>query len=178
MLNPWLRAANPFNTPRAIAEAQRAARVAAFALVASGVMSLITSGLMALHPEWMTTIMDNQYTRMGLPAEQVEMQRAMMSSIMPTMMVVGMLVGVAICLVLAWAQWKYMTRAIPIIMLALLAYSALMGVIGVSTGQYAGLGPVYGVMSGASWVVQCVCAVMYVAAIRGAFVLHRLKREP
>lgn len=178
MPNPWLRAANPFNAPRAMIEAERAARVAAFALIASAVVSLIVAGLMALHPEWMTTLLANQTSQMGLSSEQVTMQQEMMAAIMPTMMTIGMIIGVVICLVLAWVQWKYATRFVPVIMLALLVYSALMSVIGLSTGRYAGLGPTYGAMTAMSWVVQAGCAVLYAAAIRGAFALHRLKQEP
>lgn len=178
MLNSWLRAANPFQVPRAMAEAQRAARTATFALIASAVVSLISSGLMAMHPEWMATIMANQYARMGLSGEMVEAQQAMMVAIMPWAMTIGMVFVVAIYLVLAWVQWKYMTRAIPIILLILFGYGAVMGLIGLATGQYRGVGAAFAVMTGLSWVVQLGCAVLYVAAMRGAFVLHRLKQEP
>ena len=69
MLESWLRAANPFNRPRAMAEAQRAARTASFALILSAASSLASAGLMAMHPEWMATIMANQYARMGMSDE-------------------------------------------------------------------------------------------------------------
>ncbi len=153
MLESWLRAANPFNRPRAMAEAQRAARTASFALILSAASSLASAGLMAMHPEWMATIM-------------------------PWAMVGGMVVTVAICLVLAWVQWKFMTRAIPIILLILIAYSAVTGLVGLSTGQYHGMAPGFVTISVLTWAIQLVCGVLYVAALRGALVLHHLKQEP
>lgn len=178
MLESWLRAANPFNRPRAMAEAQRAARTASFALILSAASSLASAGLMAMHPEWMATIMANQYARMGMSDEMQQAQQTMMATIMPWAMVGGLVVTVAICLVLAWVQWKFMTRAIPIILLILMGYTAVTGLVGLSTGQYHGMAPGFVTMSVLSWAVQLVCGVLYVAALRGALVLHRLKQEP
>lgn len=178
MLESWLRAANPFNRPRAMAEAQRAARTACFGLIVSAVSSLASAGLMAMHPEWMETIMANQYARMGMSGEVQQTQQAMMATIMPWAMVGGMVVTVAICLILAWAQWKYMTRAIPIILLVLIGYSAVTALVGLSTGQYQGVAIGLVAMTVLSWAVQLACGVLYVAATRGALVLHRLKQEP
>ncbi|MDQ1153983.1 hypothetical protein [Brevundimonas sp. SORGH_AS_0993] len=178
MLESWLRAANPFNRPRAMAEAQRSAQTASFGLIASAATSLATAGLMALHPEWIGTIMANQYARMGMSGEMQQTQQAMMATIMPWAMVGGSVVTVAICLVLAWVQWKFMTRAIPIILLILIGYSAVTGVVGLSTGQYHGVASGFVTMTALSWAVQLVCGVLYAAAFRGALVLHRLKQEP
>lgn len=178
MLKLWLRAANPFNAPRAMAEAQRAARVAAFALLASGFVSLVFSALMIIHPEWLTTILANQYTRMGFAGEGLETMMSMMSAILPMAMVSGIVGSVVIYGVLAWVQWKYATRAIPVVILLMTAYGAVMGCVGLMTGQYHGLDASYGIMAAFSWIVQTACAVLYVASLRGAFVLHRLKQEP
>lgn len=178
MLDLWVRAANPFNAPRAMAEAQRAARVATFGLLASGLVGAISSLLTWLHPEWLATIMANQQAKMQMSAEQAQIQSAMMGSIMPVALLAGMILGIVLSLVLAWAQWKYMTRAIPIIILAMFVYSLLTGIIATATGQYNGLGSGYPVLMGVSWAVQIVCAVLYVASLRGAFALHRLKQEP
>ena len=121
--------------------------------------------------------MANQYARMGM-SDEMQAQQTMMATIMPWAMVGGMVATVAICLVLAWVQWKFMTRAIPIILLILIAYSAVTGLVGLSTGQYHGMAPGFVTMSVLTWAIQLVCGVLYVAALRGALVLHRLKQEP
>ncbi|WP_292227976.1 hypothetical protein [Brevundimonas sp.] len=178
MLKLWLRAANPFNAPRAMAEAQRAARVGTFGLLASGAVGAISSLLTWLHPEWLAAIVANQQAKMQMSAEQAAMQSAMIGSIMPVALLASMVFGIALSLVLAWAQWKYMTRAIPIIVLAMFVYSMLIVLIAVATGQYNGRDSGYLILLGVSWAVQIVSAVLYVASLRGAFVLHRLKQEP
>ena len=119
-----------------------------------------------------------QQAKMQMSAEQAAVQSAMMGSIMPVALLAGMVFGIVLSLALAWAQWKYMTRAIPIIILAMFAYSLLTGLIAAATGQYNGLGSGYPILMGVSWAVQIVSAVLYVASLRGAFVLHRLQQEP
>lgn len=178
MLKSWLRAANPFNAPRAMAEAERKARVATFCLLASCLVGLLVAVMMAMNPQWTETLMANQYARMGMDGQQVAAQQAFMSGFMPTMMLIGAIFTALISVGLAWAQWRYMTRAIPVILLAFLAYGALTGGIALATGQYAGVGPVYPLLVGLSWIVQCLCGVLYAASARGAWVLHRLKQEP
>lgn len=178
MLNSWLRAANPFNAPRGMLEAERAGRVMVFGLLASSLMSVIHAAASAMHPEWMATLMNNQYARMGLSGQELETQQAIMSAIMGPLMTVGYIIGVVIYLVLAWAQWKYVTRAIPIILLAMTAYSALMAALALATGQYSGLGMDYVVLVVTAWVVNCVCILLCVASMRGAWMFHRLKQEP
>lgn len=178
MLKSWLRAANPFTPPRGMLEAQRAAKAMSFALVVGAALSLLIGVYMALHPEITTTLTGNQYARMRLPPEQIELQRAFMEAFMPTAMLVAMIFGAAIYLVLAWAQWKYMTRAIPIILLALFAYGAVTGLVAVLTGLYAGQGQMYRWILGCSWVIHGLCGLVYLASMRGAFMLHRLRLEP
>lgn len=178
MLNSWLRAANPFNAPRGMLEAERAGRVMVFGLLAASVMSVIQAAVSAMHPEWMATLMNNQYARMGLSGQELETQQAIMSTVMGPLMTIGSIIGVVIYLVLAWAQWKYVTRAIPIIVLAMTAYSVLMGALALATGQYSGLATAYVVLVGVTWGVSCVCILLYVASLRGAWMFHRLKQEP
>jgi hypothetical protein len=176
----WLRAMNPLMLPRGMAEAQRSARVTTFALLASSIASLISSAMMALHPEWMATIMANQYALMdvGMEGQGMAEQQAFMSSIMPPLMLVGVMVSVVLYFVLAWVQWKHMTRAIPVILLVLFAYAAITGAAALGMGQYYGLGADFALVIGGTWAVQVVCAVLYVASVRGAFILHRLRNEP
>lgn len=178
MLNSWLRAANPFNAPRGMVEAQRAARVAVFGLLASSLAGLAVALVMSAHPEWMATILANQNARMGLNQEQIALQRQMMSSIMPTIMLIGSAVGVVLYAALAWAQWKYMTRAIPVIVIAFLLYSILTSGIAAATGQYVGLESSFWALTTLSWIVQAAAGVLYAASVRGAWVLNRLKQEP
>ena len=79
--------------------------------------------------------------------------------------------------VLAAVQWRAMTRAIPIIMLALVVYSlvANMGMRLLGTMPTPEL-PLWIVVT--TWPAAAVSAVIYVASLQGAMMLHRLRSEP
>jgi hypothetical protein len=101
----------------------------------------------------------------------------MMKAIFPFAMVSGAVFTVLLYCVLGVVQWRAMTRAIPIIMLALIAYSlvANMGMRLLGTLPTPDLPP---------WITLTTCpaapisAVIYVASLQGAMMLHRLRSEP
>jgi len=161
-----------------MAEAQRASRVGAVALLAAGIWSVINGAIMAMHPEWMTALMANQYVSMGLDDQQIAFQEGFMSAVMPSLLAFGFVATSVVYAVLAWAQWTYMTRPIPMIMLGLMLYGALTGGVALATGLYAGLDLTFAVTMGLGWVVQGFCGVLYAASARGAFALYRLRRQP
>lgn len=172
----WLRAMNPLMLPRGMAEAQRSARSMVIGLGIALIVGLMptwwlfTSG-------WFETAMSSEYARMGLSADQVAMQREFMKVIWPFAIASGAIFSVLLYGVLAVVQWRVMTRAIPIIMLALVAYSlvANLGMRLLGTMPTPDL-PLWIILT--TWPAAAVSAVIYVASLQGAMLLHRLRSEP
>jgi len=172
----WLRAMNPFILPRGMAEAQRAARTMVIGLGVALVAGMIPTGWM-FTSGWFETAMNEEYARMSLTPDQVAMQREMMKVMWPYAIGIGAIFSVVFYSVLAVVQWRVMTRAIPIIMLAMTVYSLVANV-----GMR-----LLGTMPSPElpvWIVAVtlpsavVSTVIYVASLQGAMLLHRLKREP
>ena len=78
--------------------------------------------------------------------------------------------------VLAVVQWRTTTRAIPIIMLAVIAYSVVanLGMRLLGTLPSPDL-PLW--INLTTWPAMIVSGVIYVASLQGAMLLHRLKQE-
>ena len=168
----WLRAANPFTPPRGMAEAQRAARVGAVALVIGAVQGLAAVPLM---PGQMARSRDLMVLGGDIPAESQAFTEAMLVAMAP-MMVVGMVAFAILYLVLAVVQWRKMTWVIPAIMLAFLGYSLLSALGGlVMLGGAAA--KLYTVVTVVQWIIMVVTAFVYVAAFRGGRMLDQLKRS-
>lgn len=172
----WLRAMNPLILPRGMAEAQRSARSMVIGLGIALVVGLIPTWWM-FTSGWFETAMSAEYARMGLSADQVAMQREFMKVIWPFAIASGAIFSVVLYGVLAVVQWRMMTRAIPIIMLALMAYSlvANMGMRLLGTMPTPEL-PLWILLT--TWPAAAVSAVIYVASLQGAMLLHRLRSEP
>ncbi|GAW40357.1 hypothetical protein SH203_00755 [Brevundimonas sp. SH203] len=172
----WLRAMNPLALPRGMAEAQRAARSMVFGLAIALVVGLIPTWWM-FTSGWFETAMSGEYARMGLSADQVAMQHEMMKAIWPFAIVSGAVFSIMLYGVLAAVQWRMMTRAIPIVMLALTAYGlvANMGMRLLGTMPTPEL-PLWITLT--TWPAAAIAAVIYVASLQGAMMLHRLRREP
>ncbi|MFA4939203.1 hypothetical protein [Brevundimonas sp.] len=172
----WLRAMNPLMLPRGMAEAQRSARSMVIGLGIALIVGLIPTWWM-FTSGWFETAMSAEYARMGLSADQVAMQREFMKVIWPFAIGIGAVFSVALYGVLAVVQWRMMTRAIPIIMLALVAYSlvANMGMRLLGTMPTPEL-PLWMLLT--TWPAAAVSAVIYVASLQGAMLLHRLRSEP
>jgi hypothetical protein len=172
----WLRAMNPFILPRGMAEAQRSARAMVFGLGIALVVGLIPTWWM-FTSGWFETAMNDEYARMNLSADQIAMQREMMKVMWPYAIGMGAIFSVVLYSVLAVVQWKMMTRVIPIIMLAMIVYSLVAN---------AGMRLLGSLLSpelplwilATTWPAAAVSAVIYVASLQGAMLLHRLKREP
>lgn len=169
----WLRAINPFAEPRGMAEAQRAARALWVGLLVSGVPGVFATVWM-IDSDYLSDLIAAQNRVAGLDAEAVAMQQAMMDTIMPFAFGAGIVFTVVLYGVLGWAQWRYMTRAIPIVLLALAAYAAISNVV-------IRVAPAYAVpemplgLTLATWAAFAVSTGMYVASLKGAAFLHRLK---
>lgn len=176
MIDLWLRAMNPLMLPRGMAEAQRSARSMVIGLGIALIVGLIPTWWM-FTSGWFETAMSAEYARMGLSADQVAMQREFMKVIWPFAIGIGAVFSVALYGVLAVVQWRMMTRAIPIIMLALVAYSlvANMGMRLLGTMPTPEL-PLWMLLT--TWPAAAVSAVIYVASLQGAMLLHRLRSEP
>lgn len=169
----WLRAVNPFVEPRGMAEAQRAARALWLGLLVSGVPGVVASWWM-MNSDYLAQTMAAQNSAMGLDAEQLAMQEAMMDAIMPFAMGAGIVFTVVLYAVLGWAQWRYMTRAIPIVLLVLAAYGAISNVVVHLVPQYAAPDMPVG-LTLTTWAAFAVSTGMYVASLKGAALLHRLR---
>lgn len=180
-MSKWLRAMNPLMKPRGMAEAQWAAQSFAFALVISFCVSIPGSIWLASNPTWMGDLLRQQYEAQGLPAEEVEMATALLGYIMPVSMMVGIIFMGALMGVLAWVQWRKMTRAIPAIWLAYTAYGVVMSIAGQALG-YSPVGVVPPLFP--TWITAvsslgtAVVILVGIASLRGAIMLHRLRREP
>ncbi|MND91650.1 hypothetical protein D3C80_837840 [compost metagenome] len=168
----WLRAANPFTPPRGMAEAQRAARTGAVALVIGALQGLASIPEL---PGKMAQSMDLVKQGAGASAEEQAIVEAMMGAMLP-MMGIGVAVFSVLYMVLAVVQWRRMTWVIPVIMLVLLAYSLLGALNGLVMfgGKMAGL---FTALAVAQWIIMLATAFIYVAAFRGGRMLEKLKRD-
>lgn len=174
-LKRWLRAANPVNAPRGMAEAQRGARLASVGLIISMLGSLPALIIMMLRPEAFTDLTGAEYAAMGMSAQDVALQTAFMEAIWPGMLGIGMATSLIVTGAMAWVQWRQMTRAIPIVLLAWTAYSVLTALVGLILQTPQILPMAY---TAVAWGVSAVAAVLYAASFRGATALHRLKQQP
>jgi hypothetical protein len=172
----WLRAMNPLVLPRGMAEAQRSARSMVIGLGIALIVGLIPTWWM-FTSGWFETAMSAEYARIGLSAADVAAQREFMKIIWPVAIGVGAVFTVLFYGVLAVVQWRMMTRAVPIIMLALIAYSlvANLGMRLIGTMPTPDL-PLWITLT--TWPAMIVSGVIYAASLQGAMLLHRLRSEP
>ena len=166
----WLRAANPFTPPRGMAEAQRAARVGAVALVIGAVQGLISIPQL---PSIMAQSMDLVMLDAGASAEDQAFTQALMGAMIP-MMVIGVAAFSILYLVLAVVQWRRMTWVIPTIMLALLGYNLLSALGGLVS--FAGMAGLFSALAVFQWIIMLATGLLYAAAFRGGRMLEKLKR--
>ena len=171
----WLRAMNPLKLPRGMVEAQRSARAMVFGLAIALVVGLIPTWWM-FTSGWFETAMSAEYAKMGLSADQATIQREFMKVMWPYLIASSAIFSVLLYSVLAVVQWRTMTRAIPIIMLALIAYSVVanLGMRLLGTMPSPDL-PLW--INLTTWPAMIVSGVIYVASLQGAMLLHRLKQE-
>lgn len=169
----WLRAVNPFVEPRGMAEAQRAARALWVGLLVSGVPGVFATYWM-MTSDYLTETISAQNRVAGLDAEALAMQELMMDAIMPFAFGAGMVFTVVLYAVLGWAQWRYMTRAIPVVMLVLAAYAAISNVVVQLVPAYATPDMPLG-LTLTTWAAFAVSTGVYVASLKGAAFLHRLQ---
>lgn len=169
---PWLRAANPFIPPRGMAEAQRAARVAAVALAVGAVQSL--AGLPTLSQK-MAQSSALMMQGGAIPAGDQAMVEGVMTAMTP--FVTGSVIVMAgVSVILAVVPWRKMTWVIPALMLAVLAYSMIGMVNGLALlGDKAG--QMYGPLAVVQWIIMLATGFLYAAALRGGLMLSRLKRS-
>lgn len=173
-IGAWLRAANPFRAPRDMAEAQRASRMGAAALIIYAVHPTIYAIRLALEPGQVARAMAAYMPAGELDVQDIEMGLIWVSSLTPWIVGASLLI-VALLLVLARIQWRRMTRAIPIILLAFVAYrlvswAAPLADIALGKGQMG--------LMGAVDVVSFVLSVpLILSACRGAILLHHWKRS-
>ncbi len=172
----WLWAINPFVEPRGMAEAQRSARAMWVGLLVSGVPGVFATHWM-MTSDYLAETIAAQNRVAGLDAETLAMQEAMMDAILPFAFGAGIVFTVVLYAVLGWAQWRYMTRAIPIVLLALAAYAAISNVAIRLVPDYAVPEMPLG-LTLATLAAFAVSTGIYVASLRGAAFLHRLKDMP
>ncbi|WP_428149993.1 hypothetical protein [Brevundimonas sp.] len=169
---------NPLMKPRGMAEAQWAAQSMAFALVVSFLGGLPASIWLVKNPGWFTDIVTAQQGVSGLSEAQIASMTPYFEASIPMMFTFSILVTAAVYAVLAWVQWRQMTRWIPIVWLALAAYGGMMMIVRRATGvaDLIQIGP--GWMYGLSLACSIAATIIAVASLRGATMLYRLRREP
>ena len=176
-MKKWLRAMNPLMKPRGMAEAQWAAQTMAFALALSFLGGIPGSVWLAMNPGWFIDVGMQQGA--GDPsAENFEAIRPFLETLMPIGFAVSFAVTGVFYAVLAWVQWRQMTRWIPIVWLAFFTYGLMMMLVQRGTGapQVIQIGPAW--MWGLSQACSVAATVIALASLRGAIMLHRLRREP
>src|SRR5690606_3826037 len=151
-------------------EAQRGARLASVGLIISMLGSLPMLTVMLLRPEAFTDVMNAQYAAMGMTAQDIALQTAFMEAIWPMMFGSSMAMGLVVTLALVWIQWRQMTRAIPIVLLAWTAYSVLSALVGLVMQMPQILPVAY---TAVAWAGSVVANVLYAASFRSASALER-----
>lgn len=166
----WLAAANPLRPPADAAGLTRAARLASVSVLLSVVWSLIELIKMVRDPAGYAQTM--VAAAPSDPNVSPEFFAAMFAAMMPLLIAVSFVFLVA-WLVLAWVQWRQLTRVIPALLFLFSAWSLLMAAAHtVGGGDVASaLGPGR-IAAGAA--VNLVCAVLYAVAWRGAARLRAL----
>lgn len=177
-MRKWLRAMNPLMKPRGMAEAQWAAQSMVFAIVISFLGGVPGSIWLVLTPGWFTDVMVAQQGADGLSAGEFASMTQFFEAFMPIAFLVSFLVTLMVYSVLAWVQWRQMTRWIPVVWLAFAAYGWAMMLVRWATGpaQVIQIGPPW--MSNLSLACSVAATIIAVASLRGAIMLHRLRREP
>lgn len=177
-MNKWLRAINPLMKPRAMAEAQWAAQTMVFALALSFIGGIPASVWMAINPGWIIDMVLSQPETGGLSVEEAQAVRPLFDMIMPAGLAVSSLVLIIVYGVLASLQWRNMTRWIPIVWLAFTAYGLLTALARHVTKQAVviEIGPSWMLIF--SYICSAIATVIAISALRGALLLHRLRREP
>lgn len=179
-LKLWLRAANPMTPPRAMIEAQRSARVGAFALVIGTLQQVV---FLVLRPDRgaAEVAMALQMEAQDMPPREAEMAGAIADWVVIATTIVS--AGFAVlCLVLAVVQWRKMTWLIPAAMLAFTVYGLLAGLGGLAMNPelIAAMqesNPLYNpAVMGVGWAIQLLIAILCFVALRGGRLLTRLKR--
>ena len=176
MITRWLKAMNPLHKPADRAEAGRSAQAMSLGLLLALAASVPSSVWMFTSDNF-ARMMDQQYAAMNLSAEEVAMQQAMMEVVTPYALGFGALVTVVLYGALAFAQWRYKTRAIPMIMLGLTLYSLVSSVGMMLLGSMPETGIPMG-LTLVSWIAAIVCGVIYVAALQGALALQVMEKKP
>lgn len=173
MITRWLKAMNPLHKPVDLDEAERSARSMSLGLVLALAAS-VPSTLWMFSSNNFAQMMEQQYATMNLTANEVATQQAIMGVVMPYAVGFGVLVTVIIYGALAFAQWRYKTRAIPMIMLGLAIY----GLVSSAGMMLLGSMPETGIpmeLTALSWAAAVVCGVIYVAALQGALALQAMR---
>lgn len=172
----WLRAANPIGHPRGMAEAQRAAKMGAVALVIDAVVGAVGSVWHWRNPGPFQQFLMAEMERQNMAAEQVAMQEVMISYLMP-MMPIAVAVILTVYLALAWVQWRQMTRALPIIFLSLLAYGMVHSAIMLSL-RGEGLPVILPLpLLALTWGAMLLTTALWIAALKGSVALRSLKQQ-
>lgn len=172
----WLRAANPLTEPRGMAEAQRAARMGGLALLIEAV-----AGSVGLYWRWQNPSQFQEYLAealraQNLPAAQLAVQEAMLPYML-TMTTVFEAILLGLYVVLAWVQWRWMTRAIPIIFLVLIAFTMASGalMLAIQGSAPPEIWPL--AISVLTWASRLTFIALMIAALKGSVALHRLRLE-
>jgi len=172
----WLRAMNPWHVPRGMAEAQRSARTVVIGLAISLAASLAPM-IWMFSGDWFVTAMNNEYAAMGLSAQEIAMQRAVMEVAWPYVIGVGLVFSALFYLALGIIQWRSMTRAIPIVLLGFAVYGVVAN-IGMRLLNIAQVPDMPLWVLAVTWPPAILAGVIYAAALQGAILLHRLKGQP
>ena len=113
-----------------------------------------------------------------LSAEDIETMKPLFDLLMTGGIVFGVVFTGVVYAVLAWVQWRQMTRWIPTVWIAFAAYGWTMMLVRRLSGavEVIDIGPYWMPILGQA--CSLVATVIAIASLRGAIMLHRLKREP
>lgn len=135
---------------------------------------MISTAWFALNPNWMVSQIERSTSAAGMDPQMVELQKAMLTSMLPMSILIGVVTTLLLCGGLAIAQWKMVTRAIPIIVLVWSAYAILAGLVKMLVPLLDMTAPLPLWLSLLNWSVFTACLVLNVAGYRGAKEFRRL----
>ena len=161
-----------------MAEAQWAAQSMVFAFVVSFLGGLPGSIWLVLTPGWFMESMATLQTTSELSAHDIETAKPLLEMLMRVGVLIGLLITGVVYAILAWVQWRRMTRWIPAVWLAFAAYGWAMMLVRRVSGpvEIIQIGPLW--MPALAQACSIVATIIVIASLRGAIMLHRLRREP
>ncbi len=172
----FVRALNPFTGFSDARQAFDAARLGAFVLIASAGQSVVSNLFMRSDPEELKALMIRAEGPVSLEGAAVnEALYAQVAPLVTLILWTTTVLTVVICAVLAWVQWRKVTRLIPMLYLLVFGTSVLAVVATLADPHLRVLAMDWGSLVHA--IIGVLLAVVMLTAYRGASHYHALQGD-